>query len=151
MHVQVKFALDPASAPTEPPISRLLLKLPDEWTGFLARIYTSAFVHGLMFYLAGWLFALVWLVRPGAQFGRATLFLAATGWIPFLCLYVFFTGWIVARLRRRIEVQQEAIERLEDEFGDVIGEAVVQAVTEIEVFRGAMRPGTDISRFFSNR
>jgi hypothetical protein len=147
MHVQVRFALNTASAP-ESQITNLLLRLPEQWTGPVARVYVSAFIYGLVFYLAGWLAALLWIVPPTARFSRIVLFLAATGWIPFLYLYLIFTGWIVARLQQRLQLQQEAIERLEDDYGDVIGETVTNIVNQLQAIDPAEGPGADLTRFF---
>jgi hypothetical protein len=148
MQVHIKFAVNPASASTEPQLTNWLLRIPERWAGPLARIYTSAFVYGLAFYLTGWVLAFWFFVPPGARFGRAVLFIAATGWIPFLYLYALFTGWIVARLRRNVEAQREAIESLENDFGDVIGEAVTIAVSQIQRIGPEGNPDTSLDKYF---
>jgi hypothetical protein len=147
MHVQVRFALNTADTPPEPQIVDLLLKLPERWMTPLARFYTNAFVFGLAFYMAGWLVALLFIMPPSLQFGRLMMFIAGTGWLPFLYLFLIFNSYTDARLLRCLQLQQEAIERLEEDYGDVIGETVTGILNQLQAIDPAASP-PDLTPFF---
>ena len=142
MQVSVRFNTSPVFTPTEP-LEKWLTRIPERVIAPLAEIYNNVFVYGTAAYLVA---VVAIFARPGGPhmpYGAGLLLFAATAWIPPLALYVGLNAMVRFYLKRRLDLQQQAMDELEREFSDVISESVAMVVEGLDVIRAPSRAPAD--------
>jgi hypothetical protein len=122
--IQISVRLDFSSRIGRPRwLARLLLAIPERWLVRIVPIYDAVFLLGVAPILFGWL--IVTRREPGFAFP------AALAWIPFLFGFVALCAAQVARLAERLHVQQQLVETLEADLGNVISEVVALVLNKV--------------------